>query len=188
MEAIQMANSRYSDLELLKILKKRFLENMLRHEFISWDQVKEKLINDEKAFKSLHLMEETEGEPDVVVFNDDSKDIIYCDCSKESPKGRRSFCYDNKALISRKKFPPINSALNHAKELGIEILDETMYRKLQEFEPFDLKTSSWVLTPLNIRDNGGAIFCDNRYKHIFTYHNGADSYYGSRGYRGFVKL
>lgn len=183
-----MPIKRYSDLELLEILKKRFTENMKRHESILWEEVESKLHANKEATSTLHQMEATGGEPDVVVFNKDSSEIVYCDCAKESPKGRRSFCYDHKALLARKKFPPKNSAINHAKEIGLTILDEAMYKTLQQIEPFDLKTSDWVLTPPSIRDEGGAIFCDNRYQHVFTYHNGADSYYNSRGYRGFRKL
>lgn len=177
-----------NDLELLGILKKRFDDNMKRHNHISWKQVESCLIGNSNALFSLTQMELTGGEPDVVIFDKESTEIIFCDCSKETPKGRRSFCYDQEALLSRKKFPPKNSAINNAAEMGIIIMDETMYRKMQVIESFDLKTSSWILTPSTIRNKGGALFCDNRFDSTFTYHNGADSYYAARGYRGYIKV
>lgn len=172
----------------LEILKKRFEDNPQRHKNVSWDMVLEKLSKNAVAFFSLKKMEETLGEPDVVVFNLESKDLFFADCSKETPKGRRSLCYDHEGLLSRKKFPPASSVITMTKDMGITLLDEKMYRKLQDIESFDLKTSSWVATPTDIRKKGGAIFCDYRYGKVFTYHNGADSYYSSRGFRGYILL
>ena len=181
-------NSLTEESNFINTLKKRFESNMHRHKNISWGVVNKKLLNNRIALKSLDHMEKTKGEPDVVSFDEYTNDIVYCDCAKESPKGRRSLCYDNEALLSRKKFPPINSAISFAKELGITLLDEKMYKQLQSIESFDLKTSSWVMTPKEIRETGGAIFCDNRYGRVFTYHNGAESYYSSRAFRAYIVL
>ncbi|MCT2535317.1 DUF4256 domain-containing protein [Aquibacillus koreensis] len=174
--------------EILNILRERFEKNMHRHEGIEWNQVRAKLdVNREKLW-SLHEMERTGGEPDVVDFDQDSGVYIFYDCSKESPKGRRSICYDREALESRKKHKPENSAIDMATDMGIEMLKEEQYRALQQLESVDNKTSSWVQTPSDIRERGGALFCDRRFGHVFVYHNGADSYYGVRGFRGSLRV
>lgn len=174
--------------ELFKILKERFEKNIQRHKNIEWAKVQSKLeLNAEKLW-SLNQMEITGGEPDVVDYDKNSDEFIFIDCSAESPKERRSICYDREALESRKEHKPSNSAIEMAKEMGIEILSEEQYRELQKLGNFDLKTSSWVKTPPEIRKLGGAIFCDRRYNHVFVYHNGADSYYGIRGFRGLLKV
>lgn len=167
--------------ELLIILEKRFNENINLHPNHKWDDILNR-INDDNI-KTLINMEQTGGEINVVDLYDDRSKIVFVDCSKESPSGRRSVCYDHVALNNRKANKPNNSALNMAKELGSTLLDENEYRKLQSFDDFDLKTSSWILTPKEIRDLGGAVFCDKRYNQTFLYHNGADSYYASRGFR-----
>lgn len=175
--------------ELLEVLKERFEKNMHRHNDLEWDKVAEKLDEaDSKKLRSLYEMERTEGEPDVVGYDEESDEYIFIDCSAESPKGRRSVCYDRKALESRKKHKPENTVIDMANDMGIELLTEEQYRALQELENVDKKTSSWVQTPVDIRERGGAIFCDYRYGHVFTYHNGADSYYSSRGFRGLLKI
>lgn len=174
--------------ELLKILKDRFEKNMNRHEEIEWNKLHEKIkFNDEKLW-SLNEMEITGGEPDVIGYDEESGEYIFCDCSAESPKGRRSICYDNEALESRKENKPKDSAVNMAVTMGVELLTHEQYRNLQELGKFDLKTSSWVKTPDNIRKLGGAIFCDRRYDTVFVYHNGAESYYGSRGFRSILRV
>lgn len=172
--------------ELLTGIRKRFEENMSRHKGIKWSDVEVKL----KGAKlwSLSEMERTGGEPDVVGFDKKSGEYIFYDCAAESPKGRRSLCYDRKALDARKEHKPKNSAVDMATEMGIELLTEKEYRELQKLGKFDLKTSSWVKTPENIRGLGGAIFCDRRYDTIFTYHNGAESYYAARGFRGSLRV
>ncbi len=174
--------------ELIKILKSRFEKNKERHETINWSDVQKKLESQPEKIWSLSEMERTEGEPDVVSYDKGTNEYLFFDCSAESPKGRRSLCYDRKALDSRKENKPSNSALDLAKEMGIDILDESQYRHLQSLGNFDLKTSSWVKTPDNIRNLGGAIFCDRRYNQIFLYHNGAESYYAARGFRGVLKV
>ncbi len=174
--------------ELIKILKSRFEKNNERHETINWNDVQKKLESQPEKLWSLSEMERTEGEPDVVSYDKNTNEYLFFDCSAESPKGRRSLCYDRKALDSRKENKPANSALDLANEMGIEILDETLYRELQSLGNFDLKTSSWVKTPDNIRNLGGAIFCDRRYNTVFLYHNGAESYYAARGFRGVLKV
>ena len=174
--------------ELIKILKSRFEKNKERHETINWSDVQKKLESQPEKLWSLSEMERTEGEPDVISFDKNTNEYLFFDCSAESPKGRRSLCYDRKALDSRKENKPANSALDLAKEMGIEILDESHYRHLQSLGNFDLKTSSWVKTPDNIRNLGGAIFCDRRYNQVFLYHNGAESYYAARGFRGVLKV
>lgn len=174
--------------KLLKILKDRFENNMHRHPNISWDDVEARLRAKEDKLWSLNEMERTEGEPDVIGYDEESDMYIFCDCTKESPKGRRSICYDREALLSRKKHPPKTSAMDMATEMGIDILTEEQYRALQEIEEFDMRTSTWIKTPEDIRALGGALFCDRRYDHVFTYHNGADSYYASRGFRGILKV
>jgi len=174
--------------ELLSILKVRFEENMHRHSDLEWADVEVKLTADPVKMWSLNEMERTSGEPDVVDYDKEKNDYIFYDCSAESPKGRRSICYDREALESRKKNKPENTVIDMATEMGIELLDEEQYRALQLIEKFDAKTSSWIQTPLAIRKLGGAIFCDFRYGQVFLYHNGADSYYAARGFRGLLRV
>lgn len=174
--------------ELLGTLKARFENNMHRHEGVEWAKVEEKIDADTEKLWSLYEMERTGGEPDVVDYDENKDEYIFYDCSTESPKGRRSVCYDREALESRKKHKPENSAVDMATAMGIEILTEEQYRALQELEDFDMKTSSWVQTPSDIRKRGGALFCDYRFGHVFVYHNGADSYYGARGFRGLLRV
>lgn len=174
--------------ELLGTMKARFEKNMNRHEALEWAKVQAKLEADTEKLWSLHEMEITGGEPDVVGYDQEVDEYIFYDCSAESPKGRRSVCYDREALESRKKHKPENSVMDMATDMGIELLTEEQYRKLQELGNFDLKTSSWVATPADIRKLGGAIFCDRRYDRVFMYHNGADSYYAARGFRGSLRI
>ena len=174
--------------ELLKVLKIRFEKNMARHKGLDWTKVEDRLKANPKKLWSLDQMEETEGEPDVVGLDKKTGEYIFYDCSAESPKGRRSTCYDHEALESRKEHKPKDSAVNMANEMGIEILTEEEYRGLQELGNFDLKTSSWVKTPSDIRKLGGAVFCDRRYNTVFLYHNGAESYYAARGFRGSLRV
>jgi len=174
--------------ELVKVLKARFEKNSHRHEGLEWAKIEAKLEANPEKLWSLNEMERTEGEPDVVGYDEKTDEYIFVDCSKESPKGRRSVCYDRAALNSRKKFPPENSAIDMANDMGVEMLTEAQYRALQELGSFDLKTSSWVQTPDKIRKLGGAIFCDRRYDTVFVYHNGADSYYAARGFRGALRV
>jgi hypothetical protein len=174
--------------ELLNTLKERFEKNRNRHSNLEWAKVQAKLEANPAKLWSLNEMEATGGEPDVVGYDKDTDEYIFYDCSAESPKGRRSVCYDRQALEARKKHKPENSAMDMAMEMGIELLTEEQYRALQELGNFDLKTSSWVQTPAAIRKLGGAIFCDCRYDTVFTYHNGADSYYGARGFRGSLRV
>lgn len=174
--------------ELLKILKTRFEKNMNRHNGLEWAKVQTKLETNTEKLWSLYEMERTGGEPDVVGFDKEIGEFIFYDCSPESPKGRRSVCYDREALESRKNHKPQNNAIDMARDMGIEILSEEQYRELQKLGHFDTKTSSWVKTPENIRKLGGAIFCDRRYDTVFVYHNGADSYYASRGFRGSLRV
>jgi len=174
--------------ELLNILKTRFEKNINRHAGLEWDAVKAKLeANPDKLF-ALDQMEATGGEPDIVRYDEATGEYIFYDCAPESPKGRRSICYDHAALNARKEHKPANSAENMAAEMGIKLLSEEQYRELQTLGSFDLKTSSWVQTPEDIRKLGGAIFCDRRYNTVFTYHNGAESYYGARGFRGMLRV
>lgn len=173
--------------ELLKILKTRFEKNMNRHKGIEWNKLEAKLNASDKLW-SLYEMEQTGGEPDVVGHDNKSGEYIFYDCSAESPKERRSLCYDDEALASRKEHKPDGSAIGMAASMGIEILNEEQYRQLQQLGTFDTKTSSWIETPAEIRKLGGAIFCDRRYNTVFTYHNGAESYYAARGFRGSVKI
>lgn len=174
--------------ELIGTLENRFNQNMDRHKKLEWEAVYNRLrLNKEKLW-SLNEMERTGGEPDVVNYNIASDEYIFCDCSKESPKGRRSLCYDEDALLMRKTMKPKGSAIGMAKELGIEILTEEEYREFQKLGEFDTKTSSWVKTPDKIRKLGGALFCDRRYDTVFVYHNGAESYYSSRGFRGLLRV
>lgn len=174
--------------DLLTILENRFKKNMHRHQELKWEDVKTKLLSFPEKCWSLNEMEKTEGEPDVIGIDVSTKELIFVDCSAESPKGRRSICYDKEALDARKENKPVDSAVNMAMNMGVELLDEAQYRSLQDVGVFDIKTSSWVKTPESIRCLGGAIFCDRRYNTIFTYHNGADSYYGARGFRGILKV
>ncbi|WP_312768334.1 DUF4256 domain-containing protein [Epilithonimonas sp.] len=174
--------------ELIKILKTRFEKNPKRHENFQWEDVQKKLESNSEKLWSINEMERTEGEPDVLGYDNRTNEYIFIDCSAESPKGRRSLCYDRDALNSRKEHKPVNSALDLANEMGIEILDEEQYRELQTLGNFDLKTSSWIKTPDNIRKLGGALFCDKRYNTVFLYHNGAESYYAARGFRGILKI
>src|SRR5699024_4854031 len=167
--------------ELIETLKSRFEDNMHRHKDFNWNNVQEKLEANTEKLWSLHEMERTGGEPDVIEFDEENDQYIFCDCSKESPKGRRSVCYDREGLESRKKYKPENNAIDMAADMGIELLTEEDYRKLQKLEHFDMKTSSWIQTPADIRKLGGALFCDYRYGHVFVYHNGASSYYSVRG-------
>jgi Protein of unknown function (DUF4256) len=173
---------------LLSTLKERFDKNMHRHKGIEWNKVQVKLEADTKKMWSLSEMENTGGEPDVVGQDKKTTEYIFYDCSAESPNDRRNVCYDREALESRKEHKPKNSAMDMAASMGIEILTEEQYRELQTLGEFDAKTSSWVKTPANIRKLGGAIFCDRRYGTIFVYHNGAESYYAARGFRGSLKV
>lgn len=174
--------------ELLQTLKSRFEKNMHRHQGLDWAKVQAKLEDNTEKLWSLNEMEETGGEPDVVGDDSESGDYTFYDCSVESPKGRRSVCYDMEALESRKKFKPENNVIDMATAMGIDLLTEDQYRELQKVDKFDMKTSSWVQTPSNIRELGGAIFCDRRYETVFMYHNGADSYYAARGFRGLLRV
>jgi hypothetical protein len=174
--------------ELLKTLKTRFEKNMNLHRGLAWSDVEARLEAHHGKLWSLAEMERSGGEPDVVGFDKKSGEYIFFDCSAESPKGRRSFCYDDEALRSRKEHKPKDSAINMAASIGITILNEEEYRKLQSLGNFDEKTSSWIETPPEIRKHGGACFCDRRYDHVFTYHNGAESYYAARGFRGSLRV
>ena len=174
--------------ELLKTLKARFDKNMNRHKGIDWAKVQARLEANPKKLSVLDEMEVTGGEPDVVDHDKKTGEYIFYDCSAESPSGRRSLCYDHEALEKRKEHKPADSAINMATEMGIEILTEEQYRELQKLGKFDMKTSSWVKTPSEIRKLGGAVFCDRRYDTIFLYHNGADSYYAARGFRGSLRV
>ena len=174
--------------ELLRTLQTRFEKNMNRHKGLKWNDVESKLKSSPAKLWSLNAMEETGGEPDVVGYDKKTGEFIFYDCSPESPKERRSICYDGEALASRKEHKPADSAVNMANEMGIELLSEEQYRELQTLGKFDLKTSSWIQTPAAIRKLGGALFCDRRYDHVFVYHNGAESYYGARGFRGALRV
>jgi hypothetical protein len=174
--------------ELLRALKARFEKNMNRHKGLEWAKVQAKLEASSENLRSLDEMEKTGGEPDVVGHDKKTGEYIFYDCSAESPKGRRSVCYDGEALKSRKEHKPKNSAVDMAAAMGIELLTKEQYRELQELGSFDTKTSSWVKTPSDIRKLGGALFCDRRYGHVFVYHNGAESYYGARAFRGSLRV
>jgi hypothetical protein len=176
--------------ELLNTLKARFEKNKNRHKGVEWTKVQEKLDSQVGAEKlwSLNEMERTGGEPDVVGYDKKTGEYIFYDCSVESPKGRRSVCYDGAALASRKEHKPENSAMDMAAAMGIELLTEEQYREMQTLGDFDMKTSSWVQTPAAIRKLGGALFCDRRYNQVFVYHNGAESYYAARGFRGLLRV
>ena len=173
---------------LLKILKVRFEKNMNRHKGMDWTKIQAKLEANADKLWSLNEMEITGGEPDVVGHDKKSGEFIFYDCSAESPKGRRSVCYDGEALESRKEHKPDNSAIDMAADMGIDLLTEDQYRDLQKIGEFDLKTSSWVQTPDEIRELGGALFCDRRFGHVFLYHNGAESYYAARAFRGSLRV
>jgi hypothetical protein len=174
--------------ELLKALKVRFEKNMNRHKGLEWAEIQAKLEANPEKLRSLHEMERTGGEPDVVGHDKKSGEYIFYDCSAESPTGRRSVCYDREGLESRKENRPENNAIDMAAAMGIEILTEEQYRELQQLGEFDTKTSSWLTTPSDIRKLGGAIFADRRYGHVFVYHNGAQSYYAARGFRGSLRV
>jgi hypothetical protein len=174
--------------KILSTLRIRFEENQHRHESIAWADVLKRLEAYPEKLWSLHQMEATGGEPDVTGVEKKSGEVVIMDCAAESPKGRRSYCYDRDALESRKKHKPKNSAMDLALEMGIDILTEQQYRELQSLGEFDTRSSSWIFTPPGIRNLGGALFCDRRYDHVFVYHNGAESYYASRGFRGILKI
>lgn len=174
--------------EILNALKARFDKNMSRHKGLAWTQMEARLAANPEKLWSLSEMEKTGGEPDVVGYDNKTGEYIFYDCSEESPKGRRSLCYDREALNSRKENKPANSALDMATAMGIELLTEAQYRELQKLRDFDTKTSSWVKTPPQIRKLGGALFCDRRYDTVFIYHNGAESYYAARGFRGWLRV
>lgn len=174
--------------EILNILKARFEKNMKRHQCCEWVKIETKLKANIIKLWSLNEMELTGGEPDVVGYDKNADEYIFCDCSAESPKGRRSICYDQEGLDSRKEFKPVNNALDMATAIGIEMLGEEQYRALQQLGRFDTKTSSWLKTPEEIRQLGGAIFADFRYGRVFVYHNGAQSYYGGRAFRGALRV
>ncbi|MBN8571749.1 MAG: DUF4256 domain-containing protein [Ignavibacteria bacterium] len=174
--------------ELINTLKTRFEKNINRHKGIKWSDVQTRLEANPDKLWSLSEMEAMGGEPDIISFDKKSGEYIFYDCSEESPKGRRSLCYDRAALNSRKEHKPKNSVLDLADEMGIEILNEEQYRELQKLGKFDMKTSSWIKTPDSIRKLGGALFCDYRYDTVFVYHNGAESYYAARGFRGSLKV
>ena len=174
--------------QLLNLLRTRFEKNMSRPTGLEWSTIEAKLAASPKKLWSLYEMENTEGEPDVVGYDANRNEYLFYDCSAESPKGRRSLCYDRKALESRKENKPKDNAMDMAAAMGIDILTEEQYRALQQLGKFDTKTSSWVKTPSVIRNLGGALFCDRRYDHVFVYHNGADSYYAARGFRGALSV
>jgi len=174
--------------ELLRTLKERFEKNMNRHKGLEWDKVQSKLEANTEKLWSLNEMEKSGGEPDVVGYDKKTGEFIFYDCSEESPKGRRSFCYDREALESRKENKPVNNAVDAAASMGIELLTEEEYRDLQKLGDFDIKTSSWIKTPADIRKHGGAVFADYRYGNVFIYHNGAESYYAARGFRGSLRV
>ena len=173
---------------MLETVQRRFEENMDRHAGIEWRDVRARLDATPHKLQSLSQMERSGGEPDVIGVDEASGEVIFCDCSAESPEGRRSLCYDQKAWKARKKNRPENNVLDVAAAMGIELLNEAQYRTLQELGEFDLKTSSWIQTPADIRELGGALFCDRRFGHVFVYHNGAQSYYAARGFRGLLKV
>jgi hypothetical protein len=174
--------------DLLRSLKSRFEKHPKRHKGIAWAKVQAKIEGSPAALTSLHAMESSGGEPDVIGYDEATGQYIFCDCSAESPSGRRSLCYDGEALNSRKENKPEGSAVEAAGAMGIEMLSEQQYRRLQELGEFDTKTSSWVATPQDVRSLGGSLFCDRRYGKVFVYHNGAQSYYAARGFRGLLRV
>jgi len=173
---------------LIGVLKKRFEQNISRHQNVAWEKVQAKLEASGEKLWSLYEMEQTGGEPDVIDYDEHTDEYVFYDCAAESPKGRRSLCYDREALDSRKEFKPENSAVDMAAAMGITLLSEEQYRNLQQHGKFDTKTSSWIQTPAPIRKLRGAVFCDRRYDTVFLYHNGAESYYAARGFRGLLKV
>ena len=173
---------------LLRLLKDRFEQNAHRHEGIEWGDVLARLESNANALRSLLAMENSGGEPDVIAHDKQTGQFTFCDCSSESPSGRRSLCYDDPALNARKENKPLASAIERAHEMGIELLTEQQYRALQTLGEFDSKTSSWVSTPSDVRSLGGALFCDRRYGKVFVYHNGVQSYYAARGFRGSLRV
>jgi uncharacterized protein DUF4256 len=186
MANVTLSNKQRED--LLKALKVRFEKNMNRHKGLDWAQVQAKLEGNAEKLRSLHEMERTGGEPDVVGHDKKTGQYIFYDCSAESPKGRRSICYDREALDSRKENKPKDTAAGMAAAMGVDLLTEEQYRELQKLGNFDVKTSSWVKTPSAIRKLGGALFCDRRFETVFVYHNGAESYYAARGFRGWLRV
>lgn len=174
--------------QLLRSLKGRFEKNLHRHQGHIWAEILAKLERSPAALESLHEMESSGGEPDVIGYDESSGQYLFCDCSVESPPGRRSLCYDREALNSRKEHKPQGSAVEAAAKMGVELLTEQQYRELQQLDEFDTKTSSWVATPEEVRSLGGALFCDRRYGRVFVYHNGAQSYYAARGFRGLLRV
>ena len=186
-QQVKKLSKQFQD-ELISFLKSRFEKNKNLHKGIAWKDVQDRLEAKPNKIWSLHEMEKTGGEPDVVGQDKKTGEYIFYDCSADTPKGRRSICYDRKALDSRKAHKPANTAMDMAASMGVEILTEEQYRSLQQMGSFDTKTSSWVLTPDKIRKLGGAIFCDRRFDTVFTYHNGAESYYGGRGFRAWLKV
>jgi hypothetical protein len=185
MEKLMNAKQRES---LIEVLKARFEKNMQRHKDLKWADVQARLEGNTDKLRALDAMESSGGEPDVVAYDKKTDEYVFCDCSAESPAGRRSYCYDRAALDARKEAKPANSALDAATSMGITLLTEEEYRALQQLGEFDLKTSSWLATPVDIRKLGGALFGDRRYGHVFVYHNGAQSYYAARGFRGVLKV
>ena len=174
--------------EVLEALKDRFEKNPDRHKGIAWADVEARLASNADALKALHAMEASGGEPDVIDRDKKTGQLVFCDCAAQSPSGRRSLCYDREALDSRKEHKPKNSAVDVAAAMGIELLTEEEYRALQQLGEFDTKTSSWIKTPSDVRSLGGALFCDRRYGKVFVYHNGAESYYAARGFRGLLRV
>ncbi|MBQ3663436.1 MAG: DUF4256 domain-containing protein [Clostridia bacterium] len=173
---------------MIELLRHRFKNHMARHAGMEWDLVESRLQGNVNLLDVLIRMEETGGEPDTIGVDEKTGRLIFCDCSKESPAGRRSLCYDQEALRKRLKNPPAGSALQQAQDIGLALMDEAMYRKLQTLGEFDLRTSSWIATPDGVRQLGGALFCERRYGVVFTFHNGADSYYSVRGWRGYLLI
>lgn len=173
---------------MIDILKNRFNENRMRHPRLEWEYVEARLSENIEVLDILKQMEESGGEPDTIGIDETSGKLIFCDCSAETPAGRRSLCYDDEALRKRKKSPPAGSAMQQAQEMGVSLLTEDLYRRLQESGSYDLKTSSWIATPDEIRSKGGALFCERRYGTVFVFHNGAESYYSVRGWRGYITI
>ena len=173
---------------MLTILRNRFLANLPRHLGLSWEEVEGRLLAAPEALERLRRMEETGGEPDTIGLDAATGKLLFCDCAPETPAGRRSLCYDDAALLKRTKNPPSGSAMHQAEEMGVTLMPEELYRRLQTLGEFDRKTSSWILTPEAIRSQGGALFCERRYGAVFTFHNGADSYYSVRGWRGYLPV
>lgn len=173
---------------MLETLRQRFVSHPDRHADVSWEEVAAALECNPDALSVIAAMEETGGEPDVIGKDPQTGEVLVCDCAPESPKGRRSLCYDDEALRKRKRNPPRGSALAQAEHMGVELLSEDEYRRLQELGEFDLKSSSWIATPADVRERGGALFCERRYGRTFVFHNGADSYYSTRGWRGMLRL